>query len=358
MSGPDQTNEPLGDEDLLAAAMGEQRSDDFAARCTPAQEQQLREWEAFLVQCRKTQTLQEATSHRHATPGNAHLVQSILSQTTREDLSFRGDLRLISAFVRRRCEESPVVRVAAAVLLIQLLFAPAVMAYLALMPRDPDPEFYVRIDQPIEAGVREAIEEPLTEFLPERPWDLTLDELSRDLRREEVLALSAGLPEALVLAPGETDPSGFLPDQLILHRIRRQSGEEDLLPFAQSAWEDPLVRALSIEAALDVLSRGSLGVNPEEQLGALLLSLPQDGAPEDLLLLGASLARADAHGQLTGYGHELLSQLRRVAIRHPLLEAGPRRGGPLGAVWKSALQDSLAARQISAGLAYRLSLSN
>jgi hypothetical protein len=56
------------------------------------------------------------------------LSQRILSQTTGEDLSWRGDLRLVGRYLRTGLVSSPVLRVAAASLLFHLVALP-VLAY-------------------------------------------------------------------------------------------------------------------------------------------------------------------------------------------------------------------------------------
>ena len=59
----------------------------------------------------------------------AALSRRILSQTTGEDLSWRGDLRLVGRYLRAGLRFSPVLRVAAASLLFHLAALP-VLAYL------------------------------------------------------------------------------------------------------------------------------------------------------------------------------------------------------------------------------------
>ncbi len=56
------------------------------------------------------------------------LSQRILSQTTGEDLSWRGDLRLVGRYLRTGLGASPILRVAAASLLFHLVALP-VLAY-------------------------------------------------------------------------------------------------------------------------------------------------------------------------------------------------------------------------------------
>jgi len=55
------------------------------------------------------------------------LVERILAATTREDLSRRGDLRLLGAFVRARLRESRVLRLLCWSLAAHLVLVPALI---------------------------------------------------------------------------------------------------------------------------------------------------------------------------------------------------------------------------------------
>ncbi|MAE45388.1 MAG: hypothetical protein CMJ86_00700 [Planctomycetes bacterium] len=352
------SKQPIQSEDLLAAAMGEAEQAQILEHCSPKERQEFAEFEVFLKQIREQRygEFERAGSQpfEHASP---HLVNAILARTTREDLSLRGDLRLLGLFVRRRMEDSPILRAAAALLMLQLLFAPGVLAYLALRPGTPEPTLYLSIEEPVESGLREASEEPLEAFLPERPLDGVLGELSSNLRREEVRALARDLPPYAGLDSMEPsaleEPQG-LENRLTAQRLDPTAPAGRLLSLAAADLEDPLVRALAIEACLDVLSRGSLGPDPEALLSRLLEDLPDGGDPVDQRLLGTALARVDAHGLLAGPGQSLLAELRRRAPRDPILAAGPRKGGPLSPAWKRALAAGLDRRGIVTGLASSL----
>jgi hypothetical protein len=369
MSDSRQPGQSIQSEDLLAVAMGEADQTQILEHCSPKQRQEIAELEVFLQQIREqrygeferagSQPLEQAAPQldEQQAVRTSRLVDSILARTTREDLSLRGDLRLLGLFVRRRMEDSPILRAAAALLMVQLLFAPGVLAYLALRPRTPEPTLYLSIEKPVESGLREASEEPLEAFLPERPLDGALGELSSDLRREEVRALARDLPPFGGQDSREPDasegPQG-LENQLTAQRLDPTAQAGQLLVLAAEDLDDALVRALAIEAGLDVLSRGSLGPDPEALLGKLLEDLPKGGDPVDRRLLGAALARVDAHGLLAGPGQLLLAEIRRLAPRDPVLAAGPRKGGPLSPAWKRALAEGLARRGILTGLACSL----
>ena len=358
MTDSKQPKKSILPEDLLAAAMGETQRQEVLEQCSLAEREEIAELESFMRQCREleAQALElqpvpsDLASNQEQDSRSSDLVAKILAQTTREDLSFRGDLRLLRSFVRGRLQDSPLLRAAAALLLLQLLFTPAVLAYLALRPSNPEPTMYLRIEQPQDAGLRDAAEESLEAFLPARDLDGALDELSRDLRQDEVLALGRDLPQPLESGAGEER----LENQVVAQRLDSQSRRGDLLNLATAGWEDPLVRALSVEAALDVLSRGSLGPDPEGILISLLKDLPEAGEPLDQRLLGAALARVDAHGLLTEAGQVRLAEMRRTSSRDPLLAAGPRDGGPLASEWKQALARSLTRRGIAEGSARHL----
>jgi hypothetical protein len=67
------------------------------------------------------------------------LVRRILARTTREDLSWRGDLRLVVRHVKERMRESRFTRFVAALLLGNLTLGP-VVALAWIVTREPEPE--------------------------------------------------------------------------------------------------------------------------------------------------------------------------------------------------------------------------
>ena len=92
----------------------------------------------------------------HAGAG-ARVAQAVLRATTRADLTWRGDLRLVGQFLRRRLAQSPPLRAVAALLLMQVLLAPGVLAFLALRPAPVRPEIRLGLGLPLdEVGLRDA----------------------------------------------------------------------------------------------------------------------------------------------------------------------------------------------------------
>jgi hypothetical protein len=82
------------------------------------------------------------------------LVERILSRTTREDLSWRGDLSLWAGYMRRRLSESGWMKVAAASLLVHLIALPALAFYV-----------FVAAPKAIETGII-----PWEEYRPADPF--------------------------------------------------------------------------------------------------------------------------------------------------------------------------------------------
>jgi len=107
----------------------------------------------------------------------APLTARVLDCTTREDLTWRGDVRLYGRYLRGRLAESAWLRLAAASLLLHLLALPAVAVYLLVsQPKAPEIGF-VPWDQYYPAGFPEEPEQDPTpaldtpEDLPGQPED-------------------------------------------------------------------------------------------------------------------------------------------------------------------------------------------
>lgn len=90
----------------------------------------LEELESFLASCRDSLAAETETRRRPAE--DAVLVARILATTTREDLSWSGDLRLVGGFLRDRLRSSRLLRFVAASLLLHLIALP-VLAYYTLV---------------------------------------------------------------------------------------------------------------------------------------------------------------------------------------------------------------------------------
>ena len=80
---------------------------------------------------------------------DARLAQTVLATTTREDLGWRGDWRLIGDFLRTRLAESRVLRVAAASFLAHLVALP-VLAYVVLSGAPARAPINLGIEPPVE----------------------------------------------------------------------------------------------------------------------------------------------------------------------------------------------------------------
>ena len=102
---------------------------------------ELQELEAVLAQARV-----EARAAPDWSPiREGALVGRVLSQTTREDLSWRGDLRLVAGFIRERLAASPILKVVAASLLVHLIALPVVGWY---VPPGPENQATIFIGSP------------------------------------------------------------------------------------------------------------------------------------------------------------------------------------------------------------------
>ena len=93
-----------------------------------------------------------------AVDGELGLLERILARTTREDLSWRGDLRLLGRFVRARLAASRLLRVAAAVLAVHVAGL-SVLAYQVLV-RAHEPHLNVDFELPARPPFVEVEEEP------------------------------------------------------------------------------------------------------------------------------------------------------------------------------------------------------
>lgn len=100
--------------------------------------------------------LRAVAKEEDATPAadQRRLVQSILSRTTGEDLSWRGDLALYGRFFKERLKESPWLQLAAASLLVHLAALPALAFYQWWTEPEPRP-LYFDFESPVDHQVPE-----------------------------------------------------------------------------------------------------------------------------------------------------------------------------------------------------------
>ncbi|MEM8711086.1 MAG: hypothetical protein AAGG01_09045 [Planctomycetota bacterium] len=111
------------------------------------------------------------------------VIQRVLARTTQEDLGRRGDMGVLLRFAGERLQESPLLRVAAALLIVQLTLVPLVAWQMLKAPRP---------------GSFQTGFEPSTEELAEALRDLPAEEVAElDLEDGEWESLSA--PEAAAI---------------------------------------------------------------------------------------------------------------------------------------------------------------
>jgi len=229
-------------EDLLEWVLDEELRERFPREeleGDPEVAERLSELESFLSSCRDS--LAEAAVAELDPGANEALVESILATTTREDLSWRGDLRLVGGFLRQRLRSSRLLRVVAASLLLHIVALPAI-AYYAIFVA-PERTTVLRFDP----GPGELPYAP-EELEPEREvQEPVLDELDAyELLGERLVR------EGVVLL-----------DRLSEH------------PEGERIWNDPLGLVLWCEALLDELEKPEAAPGRERHLDFALGELGQ-----------------------------------------------------------------------------------
>jgi len=299
-----------GDGDALAAARGDAQ----AAR-------ELERLESFLDGAREH--LRD-TSEWSAVREGA-LVGRVLARTTREDLSWRGELRLLGGFLRDRLSASPALRLLAACVLLQLVAAPFVLAYVWKQSKH---DFTLGLEPPRE-------ESPFAEEQEEEPADLAPDrygpteaEIENALRRERYVLATARGPvladegeaglELRVLAArtrflAEREWTPWLDE-----RERRREGS----PLARILWAEVLLDRLALEGVRSPLL--GTGLNDVALLGEEL-------ADDERELAERCLDRARACG-----AWELEAGFRPLEVEPPL-----------AASWFDALERAAAGTELA-----------
>lgn len=259
---------------------------------------------------------------------DAPLVQRILSATTREDASPRGDLRLVWRFAVARLRASAVLRVAAAILVAHLIALP-VLAWIVLREPAPSGHFSGVIVLPHDPVYpREIEEEPEREptaDLPESdPPLIDVEDGERDsalgwldvARRNDLARWRALAPKSDANQPA-TDEVARLLDL----RAQQLAGAAIEIP-ALGAQASIDAQALRVELLLDRWA--VTGIRPST-LELDLTRLVADDAVERSALAACSLHRAAAFGALTGprwnarvQGTGAVSAIARRLAREPL----------------------------------------
>ncbi len=249
---------------------------------------------------------------RQALAMEGRLVERLLQATraalpqeaTGQDPSWRGDLRLIRGYLGERLAHSPLLRLAAASLLVHLIAVPAVLAYVYLekrapevmlgFERAPDPEPF-EADLPAEPEVMEALD--LDGLAPlaaanAMAWD----------RVQLTEALDSGQVPETGQGTGASATVPVIPGTLLAwlslraEQITRGAAIPSLLSdTALEGREGELLRVVAIETWLDAMALGGSTAPDLRQALASLARVEPAGAAGQRLAARA-LARAAAYG--------------------------------------------------------------
>jgi len=273
------------------------------------------------------------------------IARSVLARTTRQETGWRGDLALVARFVGDRLAASPVLRVAAAVLLLQVLALP-VLAWIVWRAPQRDKVTQVRI--------AEEVVEPFLPAVPEAPLEELLVEPPREELRPARIAPEPGPLEvgrALSIAadslrgsswpqPGDDGVWQSSPALRLLvarSRAARSPGEtggpfpvDVLEPGAEAGG---LERALRAELLLDLFALS--GGEPLAGLGQALAALGSDAreTPAVRHLEALAIERARACGLADRTAWSRLAACGAVP--------GARSADPLDGSWRAALRAAL-----------------
>jgi hypothetical protein len=309
---------------VLAEAPSE--SDRCEVEADPILTERARDLGAFLGQVRSAFTLPEEIGLRpHRT--TRRVTDQVLDQTTREDLSLRGDLRVFRAFVGTRLRQSGLLRLAAASLLVHVIGVPVVMAYVLFTEPERPTELTIHVAEPVQE-FPDLDPEPfdfVRTFDPSHPQYTAPDELSWDRQ-----LIRNGLPEADGQA---TAPA----TERLAARARDARGlsHTALLPSS-----DPLSQIVHAEWMLDRFTRGWSTAGEVERALARLPAGTDD--PIGLLSM-AAIARAESYQLLDSTARARLDRARESFTRGADLLEGRRSGGPAGPVWRAHLTEALEA---------------
>lgn len=150
----------------------------------PEARRRLAELETFLGRVREVARAEEAGSRESDAAANpeSHLADAVLERTTREDLSWRGDLRVVGGYLRRRLAESSWLKLAAASLLVHLIALPALAVYVFVARPDRPELGFIPWEEHRPPALPEAEPEPVPELPVPRMDEEELDELLEEGR--------------------------------------------------------------------------------------------------------------------------------------------------------------------------------
>ncbi|HVS12194.1 MAG TPA: hypothetical protein VMS76_20195 [Planctomycetota bacterium] len=314
----------------------------------------LRELEGFVIRCRSALggDLAPARQSPHAVHSEERLVRRVLARTTREDLSWRGDLRVWGDWLGRALRSSLVLRVAAASLLLHLAALP-VLAWLALRGERAEPHFNTAIEaaaDPAPPQAREPERDPRLEdpepaaglveepSAPARPAPRASDAL-RALRRDREALRNARLPAPAGGAPEDTLERLLWARSALwtLHDAQAAAlaaGDALADPTPHPTIGDGLELALRAELLLDLFAlEGALADELRPELNGVLRSLARDASlpPPVRELQELALERARRYG---------LAAAGRSSARFGRVE----RGAALDEIWLATFRRALGTR--------------
>lgn len=278
---------------------------------------ELAQLEEFLLRSRQAALSSQRLSRRR----EKALVTRILNRTTREDLSWRGDLSLMRGFLGDRARESALVRLVAASLLFHLLVGPPVLAWVLLRSPDSQPEIFFHLESREESDLApEEQEDPAVAADPEVDPEVLAARAAQNLVRRARYLLDPRHAE-LPLAVGEVArPEDALALRLLDARSRWLHAGE---------WP----RWLDAESALGA------GGGPDLALLVELLLDRYVVAGDRAALFHGALERLQGLEQPGDLERAALSRARSYGLLEGSLEWA--RKDPIDRAWRDLLEASL-----------------
>jgi len=225
------------------------------------------------------------------------LVGRVLAETTRADLSWRGDLRLVAGFIRERLAASPALKVVAASLLVHLIALPVVGWYVL---REPENRATIYFGPPLQTEDSAFLEqtEESSALLPTSA-DRLAERIENSRRRARFVLAHASGP---FFAAGDDAPLEIRLLSLRTQGDRTQGDRwQDWVDDEEGFEEaDRLQRALWIDVLLDrnvrTGTRSPLLSTALNSLAAAVRSHPAPGADPLARLERLTLDRARSYG--------------------------------------------------------------
>jgi hypothetical protein len=299
---------------------------------------------AFLARARELL----AEEPEHAAEDADAVASRVLAESTRSDVSVRGDLRLVRDFVTDSLRSSRVLRILAASLLVHLIALPVVAWYVlgredasgTVVTFEAPSETFPFGDEPGAPAAAEPLAEPLDPVdaraaRPRRGPDP--DAVDNTLRRERLLLTRVGGPETPPAAGGAPAPLRML--ELRARGLNERTWAPALDQTARVAQLDGLTRVLWVETLLD---RYALKGTRSPALIPLVERMLPGG--------GTSLDDLEQHAVLRAGSYGLLDEALWVRWAEPLERSARRRTGeevPIDGAWLARLGRALGEARVS-----------